>query len=841
MIDLSNNSINKIDNGALWGFNDGVIIYFKYINIDCATNPDDELVSSIDHHKDNICYFSEYYYFKICKTSTMQLKLVEHLIDNWQPETLEITDDKISSIEKNAFQQLSIKTLIFNCFSKTFTLYPASFAGLKKLEFLILNTSPIQVESYIFGYLVSLKFLGISVNESSNITFSQLFQNLIFFDNLLLTRQNRVDICHETLCTNTNFNITSLHYKYGKFTNLQQLAFSCLKQLEYLAVTNSSLKTIEPTAFDGLNNIKYLSLSSNQIQTIDSNVFTNLNLSSLDLSYNLLTHIKKDTFYGMKTKALDISYNKIIQIDDDAFKDMNLHHIYYNNNPGAINDTFYYFDDIKIEANCLPSLENLVLDVGPISLQENLFDQLISLNYLRIEIKYNPQSPSKYINNVLKTVPSLRVLEILNSDSINICNNPISNENSLPLTGLYYTGGSIGVLPTNSLICLWNLEKLSISKTQLTTIEAGVFDSLNNLKYIHLAFNKLTRITTGAFNRLNNLITLDLNHNKIIEMDDKSLRKSVENNLHLLNLSYNEFSFIKKDTFAGFKCSQLDLSHNKISHIEDDAFKDTKIHDIFLFNNFIMYVKMKAWKIPLYTFVHVKKPSYFISFCSGIRTRVCDHFGSYTFIGVRTNVLDISNNKIVEIDNGAFKDMNLNHLYYYNNNDRVFVNSRYWYIDDSQIEVNCTNQNTYRICKKGETLSSVDIPNKYSFFGRLITSDTLEIFDERISAMDVGPIEVKENLFDRLISLNYLRIEIKYNPQSPSKYINNVLKTVPSLRVLEILNSDSINICNNPISNENSLPLTGLYYTRKRTRTCDDLGWCEFRCIDYKSSPPGLG
>ncbi|XP_044005668.1 protein artichoke-like [Aphidius gifuensis] len=450
----------------------------------------------------------QYYYFKICKTSINQLKLVEHLIDNWQPETLEITDNKISSIEKNAFQQLSIKTLIINCFAKPFTLYPASFAGLKKLEFLVLNTSPIQIRSYIFG----------------------------------------VDICHERLCTNTNFNITSLHYTYGKFTNLQQLAFSCLKQLEYLAITNSSLKTIEPTAFDGLENIKYLSLSSNQIQTINSNVFTNLNLSSLDLSYNLLTHIKKDTFYGIKTRALDISYNKIIKIDDAAFKDMNLQHIYYNNNPG------------------LPSLENLVLDVGPISLQENLFDQLISLNYLRIEIKYNPQSPLRYVNNVLKTVPSIRVLEILNSGLINICSNPISNENSLPITGLYYTGGLISTLPRNSLKCLRYLEKLSISETQLTTIEPGVFDSLDNLKYIHLAFNKLTHIST--------------------------------------------------DTFEGVYCIQLDLSHNKISHVENDAFEGTNIQDMFLFNNSIIDIQKKAWKIPPFTFVKFDKPFHAVPYCA---------------------------------------------------------------------------------------------------------------------------------------------------------------------------------------------------------------------------------
>ncbi|XP_044004317.1 chondroadherin-like [Aphidius gifuensis] len=150
---------------------------------------------------------------------------------------------------------------------------------------------------------------------------------------------------------------------------------------------------------------------------------------------------------------------------------------------------------------------------------------------------------------------------------------------------------------------------------------------MDTLKYIYLAFNKLTRISTGIFDGLNNLIRLELNHNKIIEIDSKSLMKFGENDLQLVNLSYNEISIIKKDTFQGFKCSQLDLSHNKISHIEDNAFEDSNIHDIFLFNNAIIDVKIKAWKIPPFTFVHTKIPSYFISFCSGKRTRVCDHSG----------------------------------------------------------------------------------------------------------------------------------------------------------------------------------------------------------------------
>ncbi|XP_044020151.1 toll-like receptor 6 [Aphidius gifuensis] len=597
---LFDNNLFLLDHSS-WGFNVNTIIYLKYTNVDIALYQLNKSMSSMDHNE-NICYLSQSYYFKICKTSRTKLKSVKNLTDDWQPQSLEITDNNISSIGENAFNNLSIKVLMIKSAVEKFELFPASFAGLNQLRMLKLNTKPIHIKTYIFDQLTSLSFLEISVDEYSDIPLCKLFKNLRFFESLQLIRQRGIDICDNKLCTNNNFNISALHYENGTFTNLQK-------------------------------------------------------------------------------NALDISYNQIIEIDDGVFKDMNLEHLFFYRNVGVFNNSrYWYLDDSQIENNCvnqdtyricikrktltsvdipnkylfsksflssfvgwlttsdtlkisderissmgkyvfkdlseffihpesfdgLLNLENLELNVGPVDLKENLFDGLISLKYLKIEIKYNPQSPSKYINNVLKTVPSLRVLEIENSDSVNICENPRSNNNLLSITGLYYTGGSISKLPTNSLLCLQNLEKLSITQTQLTTIEAGVFDSMDTLKYINLAFNKITHISTGVFNYLNNLITLELNHNKINDIESKSLLKSGNNNLRLLNLSYNEFTIIKKDTFKDIKCKYLDLSQNKISIIENDAFENTNIYDIFLLNNCFSTPVKKVWKIPSFTVVHLK-------------------------------------------------------------------------------------------------------------------------------------------------------------------------------------------------------------------------------------------
>ncbi|XP_044001593.1 leucine-rich repeats and immunoglobulin-like domains protein 1 [Aphidius gifuensis] len=433
-----------------------------------------------------------------------------------------------------------------------------------------------------------------------------------------------------------NLNLSLLDLSYNLLTHITKDTFTSVKT-KSLDISNNKIVKIDNGAFQVMNlhhiyyqnNIgfinatRYWYIDNSQIE-IDCTIIKTYRiciqgetLTSVDI-LNKFSLFKSSltSFLGwlITSDAIEISDERISAMGKYVFKDLL---------PIADPKTLSIHKNIKSEFLIHPesfdgllNLENLVLDVGPIPLEVMLFDRLTSLNYLKIEIKKNPKLPSEYINNVLNTVPSIRVLEILNSDSVNICDNPESFINILPITGLYYTGGLISTLPRNSLKCLRNLEKLSISETQLTTIEAGVFDSLDNLKYIHLAFNKINHISTGTFVNLNNLISLELNHNKINGIDDKSLMKSSNNNLQLVNLSYNEISIIKKDTFKGVYCIRLDLSHNKISHVENDAFEGTNIQDMFLFNNSIIDVQKKAWKIPPFTFVTLEKPFHAAPYCA---------------------------------------------------------------------------------------------------------------------------------------------------------------------------------------------------------------------------------
>lgn len=196
-------------------------------------------------------------------------------------------------------------------------------------------------------------------------------------------------------------------------------------------------------------------------------------------------------------------------------------------------------------------LENLELDVGPILLQPSIFNTLPSLKFLKIEVIETHQ----YLSQVLSPLINLETLEIVGNQSVGICQNIFSFKIPRSLTDIRYTNGPLKELPTNSMTCMPQLEKFTITNTQLKTIQSGAFKSMKNLKYVNLAFNQITRIS--------------------------------------------------KDTFEGLECNFLHLSHNNIMRIEFDAFKHTEIENLYLFNiTSIFDVNINVWGLPEFTHVY---------------------------------------------------------------------------------------------------------------------------------------------------------------------------------------------------------------------------------------------
>ncbi|XP_044005428.1 leucine-rich repeat-containing protein 15-like [Aphidius gifuensis] len=170
VIDFTQSGILYVDDEAFNESHIDVLYFFKNLFVDKNTLSWD------------ICYLSEYNYFKICKTSALKtLNSVRSLVDIWEPKTLHINDNEITSIDNNAFNNLKITTLIIRSTAENFNLNADSFAGLPNLKVLKLETKPILFTTSFFHHFESLISLEISTtqfSESNNMRTCELLSNI---------------------------------------------------------------------------------------------------------------------------------------------------------------------------------------------------------------------------------------------------------------------------------------------------------------------------------------------------------------------------------------------------------------------------------------------------------------------------------------------------------------------------------------------------------------------------------------------------------------------------------------------------------------------------------------
>ena len=92
-----------------------------------------------------------------------------------------------------------------------------------------------------------------------------------------------------------------------------------------------------------------------------------------------------------------------------------------------------------------------------------------------------------------------------------------------------------------------NMEELSFSKTGMSAIQAGVFDSLGDLLHLNLSDNNIAVLPTGVFDSLGKLRDLDLSDNNIVVLPAGVFDSLVE--LWYLDLSDNNIAALPAGVF----------------------------------------------------------------------------------------------------------------------------------------------------------------------------------------------------------------------------------------------------------------------------------------------------
>jgi Leucine-rich repeat (LRR) protein len=187
-------------------------------------------------------------------------------------QKLDLSYEKISSIEKNAFKDLT---------------------NLTELD---LDCNQINViNSQVFRDLSNLKRL--------NLFSSQI---LMIEDNAFLGLEN----------------LEILNLDNNSLTEINLNTFIGLSKLIKLDLSKNKINYVEDNSFQFLSNLKEMYLFSNEINQINKNTFYGLtDLIELNLIYNKIFRIEKNTFDCLNSlKQLKLTKNKIHKIDEFAFE-----------------------------------------------------------------------------------------------------------------------------------------------------------------------------------------------------------------------------------------------------------------------------------------------------------------------------------------------------------------------------------------------------------------------------------------------------------------------------------------------------------------------------------------
>lgn len=191
---------------------------------------------------------------------------------------------------------------------------------------------------------------------------------------------------------------------------------------------------------------------------------------------------------------------------------------------------------------------------------------------------------------------------------------------------------------------------MALDNNNLDTLDPDIFYGLNaSLHSLSVKSNKLTIIPENMFNELFKLQVLDLSHNFIETVPVNFIFNTCINELSLAD---NRIAHLKRGVFATLfdTLREIRLQNNQITHIDPDTFLGFTLKILVLSNNSLETITTFDFN----------------------GANITDYDG----------ILDLSNNKICNIHEGAFRNTTIKNIYFYNNKNLI-VNSRYWNLSPS--------------------------------------------------------------------------------------------------------------------------------------------------------------
>ncbi|CAH1127122.1 unnamed protein product [Ceutorhynchus assimilis] len=395
------------------------------------------------------------------------------------------------------------------------------------------------------------------------------------------------------------------HAFSSSFSSVPSDPFKVLSNLEVLDLSNNKFRTMGETSFHFLGCLRVLELQDNMIEVVHKGTFQSdihTNLEQIFLSFNFIRSISQYTFVHLpKLEQLHLDDNKIESLERRSF--MSLEQLKRLNLKGNKLSTISY------EAfQNLPELEHLDMAYNNLEKFEfSMFDQVGTLAMFHLNVSHNN------LRDLLVSVPTTFETDVG--------------------FGSYHS----------------NIKVLDLSFNNISVIGKQFFRPAEiSLTSLYLSHNQIMNATKDVFGNMPHLQWLDLSWNQIYEMDFDMFRNTKK--LQVLDVSYNRITDMPNDIFRFLSNLRMaDLSHNRIRMLPDNLFREEGLERLDVSHNLLSKVPLSSLATPAaQTLCELDLSWNLISSLS--HGGLLDRFK-------KLNYLDLSYNRIAQIDSGTFKGL----------------------------------------------------------------------------------------------------------------------------------------------------------------------------------------
>lgn len=429
-------------------------------------------------------------------------------------------------------------------------------------NFQIINNQMISFDPQIFEGAKNLKYLKLDGNICINEAFDDVQNDLDRVAGELRTCFRNFDTKPEIICeyevTDDNeyicnaqvhnpFNedfqvITGEHLTYRSNDEISKVNINSqntrtfpsiickqFKNVREILIIDSNMDILDSSAFENCKNLEKISINLNRITAIPANLFGNSpKLFHISFESNRINNIHSDAFIGTELEVLDLSNNRISEINRNWFSSISqsLEVLDFLNNSiiHVLDETF----------SALSNLKALTLSINQISMNENPFEGLTSLEQLGL----GRNGISELNPSWFSSIPQLQEL--------------------------FLCGNKITELQDGVLNSFQNLTLLRVNENLLTAVKAEALgNTAASLKNLQFKNNQITSFDPQILDNAVNLQFLMLEGNVCINQNFEDVQGSIHDIKELLNLcsikltAYSGIECIYDLTSTGYRCNAL--------------------------------------------------------------------------------------------------------------------------------------------------------------------------------------------------------------------------------------------------------------------------------------------